>query len=135
MSYATCTKCGLVYHWHASRGSSLKDNPSPCCSAPGKAVGTHKAPPKESCPKCGKAGLWYRKALQDHDLYMLRPPEGTEGSTMYCPRCRKWVKPVKQISAERMSAVIGTGSVPFINKDINPAETIAELITGEGRYD
>jgi hypothetical protein len=34
-----------------------------------------------------------------------------------------------------MSAVIGTGSVPFINKDINPAETIAELITGEGRYD
>ena len=46
MSYATCTKCGLVYNWHARRGSSLKDNPSPCCSAPGKAVGTHKAPPK-----------------------------------------------------------------------------------------
>lgn len=94
MSNATCTKCGKEYNWHAYRGSRLKDWPSPCCSAPGKAVGTHKAPPKEICPGCGKAGLWYRKALLDPEIYKLRTGGSTSG-TLYCSRCRKWVKPIR----------------------------------------
>ena len=95
MSNAICTKCGLEYNWHARRGSSLKDNNCPHCGAPGKAVGTHKAPPKEICPDCGKAGLWFRKALLDPEICKLRTGGSASLLNMYCPRCRKWVKPVK----------------------------------------
>ena len=100
MSNAICTKCGREYNWPARRGSKLIDNPSPCCHASGRAVGNHKAPPTKVCPDCGKAGLWYRKAMLIPELYHQRMKlfEGELGGEMYtylyCPRCEKWVKPV-----------------------------------------
>ncbi len=99
MSNATCTKCGKEYNWHAQRGMRLADCPSPCCHAPGRAVGEHKAPPKKICPECGKGGLWWRKAIRDPEIYKLRDLEGFDYRrkflAMYCPRCEKWVIPTK----------------------------------------
>ena len=103
MSWAICTNCGKDYHWGAYRGSKLADNPSPCCNAIGKARGERKAPPKEICPDCGKAGLWWRKAVIDSTI--PRQPMVKEGFCMvytaankYCPRCKKWVITIKHVT-------------------------------------
>ena len=38
MAHANCTKCGKEYWWPAGRGHRLKDSPSTCCRAPGRAT-------------------------------------------------------------------------------------------------
>jgi len=99
MSRAVCSKCGLTYRWGAHKGSRLKDHPCPCCNAPGRAVQSagvaeYARRVVKTCPGCGKAGLQYRKAL----LAGLSPPPKDghyDYGAMYCPRCRKWVTPVR----------------------------------------
>lgn len=91
MSNAICTKCGQEYGWRNQRGVRLADNPSPCCRAPGKAVGDRKALPPLVCPKCRKGGMRRRNKEG-------RGPENVS-SQMYwrlrfCPRCEEWVEPL-----------------------------------------
>lgn len=91
---AICTKCGGEYSWKATRGNRLADSPSPCCSAPGKLKERHNNPHASYCPECGKAGLWYRKALMNHELYKTR--DVGDFNSQYCPRCKKWIKPIRK---------------------------------------
>jgi hypothetical protein len=108
MSRAICTVCGKEYSWHGSRGSRLKDNPSPCCNAPGKANRYSPVIPKviKKCPDCGKAGLWWAKALRaglrNGDSYVGEHVLGGnvplhQRGGLYCPRCQKWIIPVKEV--------------------------------------
>lgn len=92
MSNATCTNCGKQYNWRASRGTRLADIPSPCCRAPGKAVGEHKPPPKMVCPRCAKAGLRRRddQGRWAYDAGML----SEKGNWRWCPPCHEWIVPV-----------------------------------------
>ncbi len=96
MASAVCTQCGKTYRWHGFRGCTLKDNPSPCCNAPGKANRYSPVGPKvvKRCPECGKAGLWWREALRNPDI----PHAGDYFYQMYCPRCKKWVTPIKEVA-------------------------------------
>ena len=94
MAAAVCTKCGEEYRYPNTRGSRLADYPSPCCHVIGKA---HRYSPivrpvVKTCPDCKKAGLWWRKALMNTAIYPTRPDD--YHSKLYCPRCKKWVKPV-----------------------------------------
>ena len=99
MSNATCSKCGLVYSWQAGRGARLKDHPSPCCQATGRAVRSPYVPPRvKRCPDCGKAGLQWRKRLREGDKLPLRQDGEPDWSAMYCPRCKKWVEPTVFVS-------------------------------------
>lgn len=101
MASAVCSKCGQPYRWHGCRGSRLADNPSPCCNAPGKAV-VHdwegrKQRVIKKCPDCGKAGLWWRKALRRDQPCDARFTDADPYyGGMYCPRCKKWVKPIRE---------------------------------------
>ena len=99
MASAVCTKCGQSYRWHAYRGWRLIDNPSPCCNAPGRANRYSPLAPKviKRCPYCGKAGLWWKKALRN--LTLPRQPilnGHISWDTLYCPRCQKWVVPIRE---------------------------------------
>lgn len=96
MASAVCTQCGQPYRWHGCRGSRLVDNPSPCCNAPGKAV-VHdwegrKQRVVKKCPDCGKAGLLWREALRNSNI----PHAGDYFYQMYCPRCKKWITPIRE---------------------------------------
>lgn len=99
MSVAVCSKCGLTYRWGAYRGTRLADHPSPCCNAPGKAVRSAILAPRrvKRCPDCGKAGLQWRKRLRGGDKLPLRRDGQPDWSALYCPRCKKWITPVREV--------------------------------------
>ena len=100
MASAVCTQCGKTYGWHGARGCTLKDNPSPCCNAPGKANRYSPVTPKviKRCPDCGKAGLWWRKAIRNNTLPSQPLKDGhVDWATLYCPRCQKWVTPIREV--------------------------------------
>jgi ssDNA-binding Zn-finger/Zn-ribbon topoisomerase 1 len=86
--------------------------------APGRAVrtGLYVTRGVKRCPDCGKGGLQYRKALlaglkrtdpfdpkNDRSKLAVDSGDITAGSysrdfgwSMYCPRCKKWVYPVRR---------------------------------------
>lgn len=100
MANAVCTQCGLKYHYPNRRGSRLSDYPSPCCAAAGKANRYSPAVRRlvSRCPDCGKAGLWWAKALVYGTESQKTCPRSDWGKYLWCPRCKKWVAPIEEWS-------------------------------------
>ena len=97
MSRAICTNCGLEYPWRNKKGNQLKEFPCPQCGGDGAAIKHVEFIETviKRCPECGKAGLQYAKRLKVGDSPPLKDGHFDWGA-MYCPRCEKWVTPVRE---------------------------------------